>query len=79
MTPGNGGSCVARVVIARIDKGRRLVIEDAEILALDFIRMDPGSRPRGYDHRAGCGDRDRITRRPELVTATARDRPSGSG
>ncbi len=53
---------MARIVIPRLDKGPRLVIEDAELLALDFMRMDASSGQGGYDDLAGHGERDRVTR-----------------
>src|SRR5919106_1815989 len=51
-----------QVVIDRLDDGPRLVIEDAEGLALDFFSKDASSvGPKAYDARAGQGDPDRIT------------------
>jgi hypothetical protein len=38
------------------------MVESAEKLALDFMRMDPSSQAGGYDDLAGYGERDRITR-----------------
>lgn len=53
---------MATVVIRRLTSGPTLVIEDAEQLALDFMRHDASSQPGGYDDLAGHGERDRITR-----------------
>jgi Family of unknown function (DUF6308) len=53
---------MTRVSIRRIGAGPALVVEDAERLALDFMRMDASSQPGGYDDLAGHGERDRITR-----------------
>jgi hypothetical protein len=50
------------VVIDRMDRGPRLVIEDPAALALDFFSQDASSvGADAYDARAGRGARDRIT------------------
>lgn len=50
------------VLIDRIDRGPRLVIEQPSELALDFFSQDASSVGiDAYDARAGRGERDRIT------------------
>lgn len=55
------GRAMARATIRRMGAGPALVVEDAERLALDVMRMDAGSQPGGYEDLAGHGERDRIT------------------
>jgi hypothetical protein len=53
---------MATINIRRMAAGPRLVIHDAESLALDFFHHDPSAAPGGFDELAGKGDADRITR-----------------
>ena len=53
---------MATIEIRRINSGPGLIVEDAEILALEFFRTDPSSAPGGYDDLAGRGEIDRIAR-----------------
>jgi hypothetical protein len=50
------------IVIARMDRGPRLVIEEPERLAFEFFSTDASSvGPDAYDQRAGKGEPNRIT------------------
>jgi Family of unknown function (DUF6308) len=50
------------VVVHRMDDGPRLVLEEPQLLAHDFFRLDASSvGPMAFDARAGLGDPNRIT------------------
>lgn len=50
------------VEVARLDGGPRLIIEQAQLLAYDFFRLDDSSVGlKAYDHQVGKTDPSRIT------------------